>query len=255
MPPPKKPDDRAPVLKAHSESDSASPARRGRGRPPRLSREAIVETALELLATHAPDEMTLTEIGERLGTATMSLYNYFPNLDAVLIAAADRAFALFTPPRICSGQPWQEALLDWMWALQEHFARYPVMLRGISPDGQLATAWLKLAAPLVRSLRCAGFEGKGLAFASNWVITETLGMIMMELYVPSFSRPVALNYLAGLNDDDQAIFLELRSLEEGFDSQQVLDFSFQQVIAGLEQMLMHPVLPGAKPRRGPAHPR
>jgi hypothetical protein len=93
---------------------------------------------------------------------------------------------------------------------------------------------------LIRVLRGAGFEGAGLAFASSWFVTEAIGMIMMELFAPAFRRPIALSHLAELDADDQAIFLELRPHLTDIDNERLLDFSFRQLIAGLEQLLTAP---------------
>lgn len=52
--------------------------------------EQILGAAAELLADHEPEELTVRAITERAGVPTGTLYQFFPDLDAVLQAVALR---------------------------------------------------------------------------------------------------------------------------------------------------------------------
>ncbi len=73
---------------------SAEP-RRARGRPRRLTPEAVLDAALTLFEDEPAAEFTLGRLARRLGVPITSLYTCFPNRDALLDAAADRVFARF----------------------------------------------------------------------------------------------------------------------------------------------------------------
>ena len=65
-----------------------TPARRA-AKPPsdaRLTRERIVEVALELLATHGAERLSMRSLADALGTAPMSLYRHVRGKDDLLSA-------------------------------------------------------------------------------------------------------------------------------------------------------------------------
>lgn len=226
---------------------AAAKPRRPRGRPARLSRQAIIDQAMLLLATRSADELTLTSVAAGLGTATMSLYNYFPNHEALLNAVADHAFSLFKVPKPRARQSWQEEMLAWLWALQRHCAQHPVVFKIIGLEGQVSTASLKVFAPLLQMLRKLGLEGPQLAFASAWFTSHAVGLMLTEASAPAFRHPIALGHLEKLTPEEQETFLMMRSHTERVTSEQVLEHGFRLIITGVEQML-----PAAKkaPRRG-----
>ena len=102
---------------------AAAPGVRQRGRPARLSQQAVITKTLELLADRLPDEITLALLAEELQTATVSLYKYFPNRDALLDAVAEYFYSLFEFPEPDPKQPWQDTALDWLWAVHDHIER------------------------------------------------------------------------------------------------------------------------------------
>ncbi|HEX3917772.1 MAG TPA: helix-turn-helix domain-containing protein [Caulobacteraceae bacterium] len=64
-------------------------------REPRQARsratwEAIVEAAAQILERHGPEALTTNAVAERAGVSIGTLYQYFPDKQAILIAAARR---------------------------------------------------------------------------------------------------------------------------------------------------------------------
>jgi AcrR family transcriptional regulator len=62
----------------------AEPARRRRGRPPRLSRPAIFRAALRLIDAEGAGALTMRRLGAELGVEAMSLYRHISSKDALL---------------------------------------------------------------------------------------------------------------------------------------------------------------------------
>jgi len=70
---------------------TAPPSRRQPSQP--RSRELvawIIEAGVRILREEGPDELTTTRIAEKAGVSVGSLYQYFPNKEAVLAAVYDR---------------------------------------------------------------------------------------------------------------------------------------------------------------------
>lgn len=84
-----------------------------RGRPranePKLSRDQILDAALALLAEAGVGGLTMRALARRLSIDPMAVYHYFADKDALLAAAADRAFAAFRPRMPATGD-WRARL-------------------------------------------------------------------------------------------------------------------------------------------------
>jgi AcrR family transcriptional regulator len=220
-----------------SSPEQPAPPKRPRGRPARLSRQAIIEQAMALLATRSADELTLTSVAAGLGTATMSLYNYFPNHEALLNAVADHAFSLFKLPKARPGQPWQEEVMAWLWALQRHCESHPVVFKMIGLEGQISAAWLKASAPMLQLLRDLGLVGEELAFACAWFTNHAIGLMLAEASAPAFRHPISLGHLEQLTPEEQELYLMLRPHLPAITSESVLNFGFRLLVHGIEQLL------------------
>ncbi|HLI67516.1 MAG TPA: helix-turn-helix domain-containing protein [Caulobacteraceae bacterium] len=64
----------------------------------RATVEAIVEAAAQILERRGPEGFTTSDVAERAGVSIGTLYQYFPDKQAILIAAARRELA-DAPPR------------------------------------------------------------------------------------------------------------------------------------------------------------
>jgi AcrR family transcriptional regulator len=53
-------------------------------------REAILDTTWELVAEHGPLSVTMSQIAEKTGIGRATLYKYFPDVEAILVAYHDR---------------------------------------------------------------------------------------------------------------------------------------------------------------------
>jgi AcrR family transcriptional regulator len=226
-------------------------ARRAPGRQARLSREKIIEQALALLQEIATEQLTMTAIAEGLGTTTMSLYKYFPNREALLDAVAEHTFALFDVAMPAAGT-WQERLLAWLHALQQHMDRYPTMLKVIGWEGRVSGAWVRVIAPVARLLREQGLEGERQAFALVWFMSSAMGLLRTEtLDAPAYRQQYSLSALDRMSHEEQQAFLSLLPHLPSTDRSQVMEFGLQQLVVSLETLLRREV--GAAPaqsRRG-----
>ena len=56
-------------------------------------RDAVIETAVALAAEHGPASVTMSEVAERAGITRATLYKYFPDVQAILVAWHQRQIA------------------------------------------------------------------------------------------------------------------------------------------------------------------
>jgi AcrR family transcriptional regulator len=74
--------------------------------------DAIIEACLQILEEGGADRMTTNSISERSGVAKGSLYQYFPDKDAIVAAAFDRVVSLEIEAHQASVVDWKELSLE-----------------------------------------------------------------------------------------------------------------------------------------------
>jgi AcrR family transcriptional regulator len=96
-----------------------------RGRPPRpeLSREAVIDAALAVLARSGPDGLTMRRVATELGTAAASLYGYVANKEELIELVVDRVSAEIPVPQP-DGADWQGATKRYAMSCRDAFVRH-----------------------------------------------------------------------------------------------------------------------------------
>jgi AcrR family transcriptional regulator len=156
---------------------------RRRGRPRRLSRAQIVEAALEILAGHPADQLTMARVAKAVGAVPMALYRHVANRDDLMDAVLDAVMgglALELP----AGASWEDRVARWMHGVRAHLLRYPGAVKAIGRAGRTSPAWLEALALLARVLEGAGLRGDALASAMIAVSRTTMGWIVQEIAWP-----------------------------------------------------------------------
>ncbi len=226
-------------------SDTVPTAAR-RGRPARLSVEAVVATALRLLDEAPAEDLTMTRVAQALETTTMALYRYFPSREAMLSAMADHVFGEFDTDSAAPDLPWQEALFRWQCALKALFQRHRGLTRLMGWSGRLSGPWFRVQMPVIEILDANGFKGKTLADASTWFLGSTVGMLVVDnasgllaFHGGQKLSPLTLDFVSGLpylNARQKEIALETLPLLPAVDTGALIEFGFRQLIRGLEAM-------------------
>jgi AcrR family transcriptional regulator len=217
---------------------SAVAAKRPRGRPPRITSEAIIARTMELLATRSAEEIGIALVASSMKAPPTSIYNYFPNSAALLNAVGDHAFSLFrfAPAHLRKG--WQEALLAWLWALQRHCERHPIAFKIMSIEGHSSKAWTRARAPVLQILQQLGFEKQRLAFAMCWFTNQAIGLIYAES-VSQSARRSEPDYegLDELPPSQREQFETVRKYMARVKHDDVLQFGFTSIVRALESLV------------------
>jgi TetR/AcrR family transcriptional regulator, tetracycline repressor protein len=146
-----------------------------------LTREKIVERALQILDIEGPEGLTMRRLGDALGVEAMALYHHFPNKEAILDAVLERIMSETGPAMAVA-----DASADWK----------AVMLSGPASAGRALEAhpnagWLFLGRQYgtVESLRMveapmhilytAGFRGQDLVDAAHAIFAYTAGWYLL----------------------------------------------------------------------------
>jgi AcrR family transcriptional regulator len=112
-------------------------------RSPGLSRDRIVEAAVELADADGLAALSMARLAERLGCGTMSLYRHVANKDELVTFMLSAAPG--PPPQVRDLADWRGTLTDWAIGLWDVYHRHPWILQAAAAappvdPGQLA--WL-----------------------------------------------------------------------------------------------------------------
>lgn len=114
--------------------------------------EAIVEAAAHILREDGAEALTTNAVAARAGASIGSLYQYFPNKQAIVRALIEREFkhAEAIRPRLIDGDgPKSEivrAIVDWHFELRAHDPKLALRLRALAAETLPAAERLKIAA-------------------------------------------------------------------------------------------------------------
>lgn len=235
----------------------ADPIKR-RGRPARLSTDAVIRAALTLLDICPAEDFTMTRIAQALGTTTMALYRYFPSREALLEALADHVFAQFHMV-VKPNATWQETLFAWQWTLKSHFEQHQTLHRLMAWNGRLSGAWLRVQMPAIEAIHSTGLRGRRLHDAVTWFMTDTVGLLTIgtaDVLLSFEGRGQAQQGYGSLDVADSLTYLNPRQREimqndmipniSAFDVDAMIEFGFRHLIRGIESMLDGAGFSGAK---------
>jgi AcrR family transcriptional regulator len=165
-------------------SRGATAAVAKRGRPPRLSRETILDAAVALLERAPREPPTVARIAAEVDAVPGALYRHFTSLDDLLDGVLARVLAGVPQARVRGRAAWPRQIRDWMTALRRELLRYPAVLSLIGRRGRTSPAWLDAVATPIPVLESAGLRGAQLARAHLWLTESTVAIVMQEAAMP-----------------------------------------------------------------------
>ncbi|MEQ4306071.1 TetR/AcrR family transcriptional regulator C-terminal domain-containing protein [Plantactinospora sp. B6F1] len=197
---------------------ATTPERRraGRGgRPPQLTREDIVATALRVIDTDGLDALTMRRLGAELGVAAMSLYRHLANRDAVLAAVVDHLAAeAFT--ELDPGDSWSEALTRFGAAYRRTLLAHPRAVPLLATHPMDIDVGLRLMGGVLDRFAAAGLSRTDALTAVQSVAVFVLGHALAQVGAPPGS-PAARPETAEAADYYQSWFVAgLTAMVAGF---------------------------------------
>lgn len=164
---------------ASKKKASEEPAKRGPGRPPKISRERVLEVALERLYEDTYRGFSLRKLAAWLGVAPGAIYTYFADKDELLAALADQILPDLWV-ELDDGLDWKASLVKWMYEFRAALLgaaglKDLIALRINSPA--LLSGFLSLG----RLLESAGLPEREAAHGAQHLIMTVCGFVFLEL--------------------------------------------------------------------------
>src|SRR6476620_7000731 len=148
-----------------------------RGRPPRATREQIVDAAVASLLA-APDEpLTMARVASAVGLTPMALYRHFRDRDELMDEVVGRIL-MERNAAIPREGPWQDQLRAWVLGGLDHLVPCAQVVQVVLGGG--SSSWVHDAATLVRILEQAGYADEELAEMQVWIALSVGGYVMAE---------------------------------------------------------------------------
>jgi AcrR family transcriptional regulator len=124
-----------------------------------LSRELIVETAMNLVGEHGEAALSVRRLGAALGCDPTAIYRHFAGMDALMLAVADRligqALAHYHP-----GGHWKENLRAVARSTYEAYRAHPRVAIAVAARITGGEQEARVIDLILGELRAAGFEGE-----------------------------------------------------------------------------------------------
>lgn len=193
------------------------------GRPSSLTHERIVETALGLVGSRRLEDVSMRELAGELGVSVMTLYNYVANKDELNTLAIDFVLRDVEIPPPDSGD-WRHRMRRLMVDARAAMARH----RGVSlRNGPRSAEAARLAEGVLAILAASGYDEDAAARAFTLLYTFMLGQVQVDAFTDP-GHGAGEPTLQSVTDQADATTDEL------------FEFSFDAVIAGLEATLGAP---------------
>ncbi len=149
------------------------------GRPATLSRERIVEAAVDLVARHGAEHLTVRSLGEALGCDPTALYRHFRNVDDLHRAVGDHFLSdvdIAQRPR----EGWRAAVKRMCIELRAAQLRQPRLAALVHAAPTRLGNELAFTEALFRELRRGGFRAPAAAKAYHSLIELTVGSASID---------------------------------------------------------------------------
>ena len=197
----------------------------------RLTREAIVAEARELLDEHGYDALSMRAVAERLSSSPMALYRYVENrgeLEVAVARAVSTEFALEDDP---ATEP-EAAIAAWMREMRAHWLRHPWFGHLLGQHAELADFMVAVGTRLGRALQRAGADDRLVAQEVIRITRTTLGVVLIEQ-----AAPLARRAGRSLPRPSTDVAASLARLVESYDDDAFFEHLIHTTIAGFRARL------------------
>jgi TetR/AcrR family transcriptional regulator, tetracycline repressor protein len=203
-----------------------------------LSRERILDAALELIDQYGIEAFSMRRLGAHLGVDPMAVYHHVGGKRAIVLALVERVFAAFDLPD--TKGTWQQQVRTWARAYRELALAHPgVVLQIVSDPEAVAIAAVHVNEPLVAALRDAGLAPATVAAAIDVTVDYVHGAVLPTAARPSQPdhSPPSLRSELERHADERFPAQRWLLAEHGDEDGDAFDHGIDVIVAGLDALL------------------
>ncbi|WP_281274174.1 TetR family transcriptional regulator [Sphaerisporangium album] len=168
----------------------------------KLTRDSVVERALELANEEGVESLTIRRLAGRLGVTPMALYWHFKNKDELVWALAEHLLAGVTAD-VSPGDPWQKRLRRMVEALVRTMREHPSLPAFLTAveDKRDVESFKRATEAALDALTTAGFTLSEGYYISSYLLNASIALVKYQPGCP-----------VGMPEAEQAEMLRLRRL-------------------------------------------
>lgn len=201
----------------------------------RLSRERILDMAIQFVDREGIEALSMRKLGAELGVEAMSLYNHIPNKGALLDGMVEVLLGKLQIPSEAAS--WEERVRDAYRAFRklahDHPNVFPLLVE--RPPDTMDGVWL--VEEFMKTLREAGFGPESALHAFRTLSSYAIGYAVSEIrgfaMEPAGTRPGVQK----LPPEEFPYIDELRSHLGDVDRDAEFEFGLDLILSGLKQRL------------------
>lgn len=215
-----------------------------------LTRERVIDAAMELADQDGLEGLTMRRLGAQLGVEAMTLYHHVGRKDRLMAALIDRAYAEIVLPD--ASLPWRPALRSTVVSAHAVFRRHPWAAAFVGGLGSVGRHQLAYMDAVLSTLRTAGFSPILTHHAYHVLDGHIVGSVLWAAGYERAARiepDMAVRALEVLPLGDYPAMAEhVEQHVSGAAARDVptFDFGLDLILDGLERLLTH----SAARRRG-----
>lgn len=160
---------------------NAGHARR-RGRPAVLSRDSVLQAAVDVSAADPLTPLSVSIVARHLGVSSMAIYKYYPSREDLLQALSSH---LMQGMQIAAGPGATaiERVEGWLIGMRALLLENRQLINLLSwEQGNISQAWETHTAPMFEALEELGFSDDDLAQTALWLFISGMSAINFEVY-------------------------------------------------------------------------
>lgn len=214
---------------------------------PGLSRDQIVEAAVELLDAEGLEALSMRKLGTRLGSGATSIYWHVANKQELLELAFDEVWGEVSVPDPAQ-VGWRAAIWASSHSMREVILRHPWSSGLIGRMPAIGPKALAIGERWCAAYELAGFRGLEIAYVNATVVAYVFGMVVPEVAWVSVASSPGFD-MDGMHETvekasaaypkiHEQIKASPREPDQMSTRNNSFDFGLTSVLDGLEQRLV-----------------
>jgi TetR/AcrR family transcriptional regulator, tetracycline repressor protein len=215
---------------------TSAPPTRGRGRPPRVSRESIIEAARGI----APELLSMQSVADRLGVDRSTINYHFTDRDELFSQVASSAFGTEMAGYVApESEDWRDWVTSYGEAVHRALLQHPEFAGHVRlAFGSNAEAFGPVEG-LIRILSNAGFDERAVVQSIAYLSEVVHAAVRNEIEVANGGHPQGVELARFLGGQPREAMPGIRRIMEldPLAHEEHFAFAMRMVVAGMESLL------------------
>jgi AcrR family transcriptional regulator len=207
-------------------------------RPP-LSRERVLQAAVDLADRDGLGALTMRQLGSELGVEAMSLYKHVANKEEILDGIVELVIGEIEIPD--KGVHWKEAMRRRAFSAREVLSLHSWAIGLLEARGSSGPAALRYLDAILGSLRLAGFSIENAAHAFWLLDSYVYGHVIQETSMPISASEEGTDSKRSILEQDtideypHLVEIGEHAQRSGFSFDSEFEFGLDLILEALEQ--------------------